>query len=53
MANVCERRGYHRWVDDKGRISGGSVGETYEDMDMEITCLDCGHTCEGNLRWDV
>jgi hypothetical protein len=51
--NKCEERGYHRWTDKQGRIEGGSVGETFEDMDLEIKCLDCGHTASGNLTWDV
>lgn len=49
-AEICRKAGYHSWGVSGGRID--SVGETFEDMDMEATCGVCGMVATGNLTWE-
>jgi len=45
--DICKERDYHRW---EGHIS--SVGESYTQMDMDVTCADCGAHGWGKIYWE-
>jgi hypothetical protein len=50
---LCKMRGYHTWADSDGTMNIRSDGETFNEIDIVVTCTECDAEASGTIDWSV